>query len=37
MPQINKDNMEDHNRQPIGLGNTRILTNYGKIYAHTVD
>ena len=30
MPQINEEKLKDHNMQPVGLGNTRILTDYSQ-------
>ena len=28
---FNKEKLEDHNMEPVGLGNTRILTDYAQI------
>lgn len=37
IPQMNKENLKDHNIQPVGLQNTRILTNCAQKSPHTLS
>ena len=37
MPIFNKEKSKDHNMQPVGLGNTRILTDYVQNSLRTLE